>query len=207
MPAPVRRRRRGEQLESALLDAAWDELVDAGFAGLTMESVAARAETGLAVLYRRWPNKQELALAAIEHYGRTRPVEIPDTGTLRGDLYALLTRVSDGRTTFITVVAAAFAGLLADTGLTPAQVRDKLLGERPLWSEQIFRRAHDRGEIDLDRIPPAVLDMPFDLLRHDLLMTLKPLRPERIQTIIDDMFLPLVLSTGDAEGLARTPPL
>lgn len=141
-------------------------------------------------------------LAAIEHYGRTRRVEIPDTGTLRGDLLALLTNVSGARTTFTTVVAAAFAGLLADTGMTPAQVRDKLLSNRPLSSEEIFRRAHDRGEIDLDRIPPAVLAMPFDLLRHDLLMTLNPLRPARIKTIIDDMFLPLARLSAPTDAPA-----
>ena len=45
-----RQRRRGEELETALLAAAWDELVEAGFARLTMESVAARAKTGVAVL-------------------------------------------------------------------------------------------------------------------------------------------------------------
>lgn len=207
MPNPVRHRRRGEQLEHELLEAAWDELVDVGFASLTMESVAARGQTGIAVLYRRWANKDELVLAAIEHYGRTRQVEIPDTGTLRGDLLALLTSVSGARTTFTTVVAAAFAGLLADTGMTPAQVRDKLLSNRPLSSDEIFRHAHERGEIDLDRIPPAVLAMPFDLLRHDLLMTLNPLRPARIKTIIDDMFLPLarlsVPTDAPAPGRAK----
>ena len=51
-PEHTRRRRRGPQLESALLDAAWDELVEVGFASLTMESVAARAQTGIAVLYQ-----------------------------------------------------------------------------------------------------------------------------------------------------------
>jgi len=56
----VRSRRRGEQLESELLDAAWAELVHAGYANLTMESVAARARTGIAVLYRRWANKEQL---------------------------------------------------------------------------------------------------------------------------------------------------
>jgi AcrR family transcriptional regulator len=193
-PEQVRRRRRGQQLESALLDAAWDELVEVGYANLTMESVAARAHTGIAVLYRRWPNKDELVLSAIAHYGRARPVEIPDTGTLRGDLLALLTAFSNARAGFMAVVAAAaFSGLLADTGLTPSQARDKLLGDQRIRSDQIiYQRAHDRGEITLDHIPPAVLAMPFDLVRHDLLMNLKPLRSKRIHSIIDELFLPLL---------------
>jgi AcrR family transcriptional regulator len=193
-PEPIRRRRRGPELESALLDAAWNELVEVGFAGLTMESVAARAQTGVAVLYRRWTNKDQLVLAAIEHYSQAHRVEIPDTGTLRGDLLTLLTSMSNARATFMAVAAAAgFSGLLTSTGLTPAQARVRILGDQRVRGDQIiYRRAHDRGEIDLDRIPPAVLAMPFDLVRHDLLMNLGPVKPERITSIVDEIFLPLV---------------
>ncbi len=195
-PKRIRHRRRGEQLEAALLEAALNELIDVGFSNLTMESVAARAHTGIAVLYRRWANKDELVLAAIQHSRLAHPVATPDTGTLRGDLLALLTAISEARATFTAVAAsAAFSGLLIDTGLTPAQVRDKLLGDQSLWSNQIlYRHAHDRGEIDLDRIPPAVLAMPFELMRHDLLMDLKPLQAARIKSIVDELFLPLVRS-------------
>ena len=187
-----RQRRRGEELEAALLEAAWDELADAGYGRLTMESVAARAKTGVAVLYRRWSNKDDLLLAAIEHYGRIRPVPVPDTGTLRGDILALLVAVNQGRSSFTVVVSAAFAGLLSSTGLTPAEVRAKILADRPPWSHEVFRRAHERGEVDLDTIPRAVLTMPFDLMRHDLLMTLKPVPQDRIAVIVDDLFMPLV---------------
>jgi AcrR family transcriptional regulator len=187
-----RQRRRGEELEAALLEAAWQELVEAGFARLTMESVADRAKTGVAVLYRRWPNKDDLVLAAIRYYGTTHPVDIPDTGSLRGDMIALLSSASSARVSFATIVSAAFSGLLASTGLTPAQVREKVMGERPLWSAEIYRRAQERGEIDLDRIPPVVLTMPFDLMRHDMLMTYEPIPPERVRAIVDELFMPLV---------------
>jgi AcrR family transcriptional regulator len=187
-----RQRRRGEELEAALLQAAWDELAEVGFAKLTMESVAVRAKTGVAVLYRRWPNKDDLVIAAIGHYGKTRPVEVPDTGTLRGDMLGLLRGINDGRNSFAVVVSATFSGLLSSTGLTPAEVRLRLIGDRPIWSHEIFRRAHERGELDLDTVPPAVLTMPFDLMRHDMLMTLKPMGPDRITEIVDDLFLPLV---------------
>ena len=187
-----RQRRRGDELEAALLDAAWEELVEVGFARLTMESVAARARTGVAVLYRRWPGKDALTMAAIAHYGAKHPVGIPDTGSLRGDMLALLGGVNDARYSFTVVVTAAFSGLLTSTGLTPAEVRARLLGDRPMWSDQIYRRAQERGEIDLDKTPAAVLALPFDLMRHDLLMTLKPVPPDRITAIVDDLFLPLV---------------
>jgi AcrR family transcriptional regulator len=199
MSDQIRHRRRGEELESALLDAAWEELASVGFASLTMESVAARAKTGVAVLYRRWPNKGDLVMAAIVHYRRTRRVENPDTGTLRGDLLALLGDFSDGQSGFTAIMAATFAGLQADSGLTPAEVRARIIEEQPVRSSQMYRRAHERGEIDLDRIPEAVLTMPFDLMRHDLLMTLTAIPPERIVSIVDDLFLPLA-------ALYRSPP-
>jgi AcrR family transcriptional regulator len=197
-PGSARRRRRGPELEAALLSAAWAELIDVGYAGLTMESVAARAHTGVAVLYRRWANKDQLAFDAIKHYRAARPVTIRDSGTLRGDLLALLTDMSKSRATFTAVAAgAAFSGLGAEKGMTPAQVRETLLGNRPMGgAEMIYRRAHDRGELDLDSIPSAVLAMPFDLVRHDLLMNLKPLKPARIRSILDELFLPLVLVRG-----------
>lgn len=192
----TRQRRRGEELEAALLEAAWAELVEAGFAKLTMESVAARAKTGVAVLYRRWPNKNELVLAAIGHYGTTHPVDIPDTGSLRGDMIGLLTGFSGTRIAFATVVTAAFSGLLGSAGLTPAQVRERLIADRPLLSDAVFRRAQERGEIDLKSIAPAVLSMPFDLMRHDMLMTYKPIPDERVREIVDDLFMPLIAAAN-----------
>jgi AcrR family transcriptional regulator len=190
-----RQRRRGEELEAALLDAAWAELVTAGFAKMTMESVAARARTGVAVLYRRWSGKDELAIAAIAHYGRMHPFGVPDTGSLRGDMLAFLKGFNDQRSDFTVVVSSAFAGLMASSGLTPAEVRARVLSDRAGSADrpgELYRRAAERGEIDLDTIPDAVLTMPFDLIRGDMLMTLKPIPPERITSIVDDLFMPLV---------------
>ncbi|CAL9399764.1 TetR/AcrR family transcriptional regulator [Streptomyces sp. NPDC057340] len=198
--SPSRRRRRGPELEAALLDTAWDELVEAGYAKLTMESVAQRARTGVAVLYRRWPNKDELTLAALEHYRLTHPVGLPDTGSLRGDLLDALTGMGTARAGYFAIAtAAAFSGLLASTGLTTTQVRDRILGpQRPERVRTLYQRAHDRGEIDLQRIPAAVLALPFDLVRHDLLMDLEALSADRIQSVVDEIFLPLARhhSTG-----------
>ena len=191
---PVRRRRHGSQLESALLDAAWDELVEVGYARLTMGSVATRAHTSEPVLYRRWANKDQLVLASLVHYGNVHPVAVPDTGTLRGDLLAQLTSMSEALAGYFAIVtAAAFSGLLADAGLTPTEGRDLVMEARHVPRVRVvYQRAHDRGEIDLERIPAEVLALPFDLLRHDLLMGLTPLEPERVQSIVDTLFLPLL---------------
>ena len=193
-PASARRRRHGTQLQSDLLEAAWVELVEVGYARLTMGSVAARAGTSEPVLYRRWANKDQLVYAALKHYGDTHPVAMPDTGTLRGDLLAHLTSASETMAGFYPIaMAAALSGMLTALDLTPAEAREQTVTARGLpLVRTIYQRAHDRGEINVERIPPAVLAMPFDLVRHDMLMDLKPLRPERIQTIVDELFLPLV---------------
>lgn len=205
-PAHGPRRRHGEGLESALLDAAWEELVEVGYARLTMGSVAARARTSEPVLYRRWSNKDELVLAAMEHRRAAHPVAEPDTGALRSDLLAQLKASSDALAGFFAIAAAAaFSGLLADSGLTPAQARQKLLAAQRLPRVRVlYQRAHDRGEFDLERIPAAVLELPFDLLRHDMLMQLEPLSPARIQSIVDEIFLPLV--RHHSERKARSVP-
>jgi AcrR family transcriptional regulator len=193
-PERVRRRRHGKQLESALLDAAWAELAEVGYARLTMGSIAVRARTSEAVLYRRWPNKDQLVFSAIEHYRKGNPITVPNTGALRSDLLAQLTVMSEALAGFFAIAAAAaFSGLLADTGLTPSQARDKVMAAQRLPRVRvIYQRAHERGELDLERIPRAVLALPFDLLRHDLLMDLEPLKPARIRSIVDELFLPLV---------------
>src|ERR1700691_156525 len=89
-----RTRRRGPMLEAALLDAAWEELRAVGYTSLTMEAVADRAGTSRAVLYRRWRNRPELVIAAMRRHRPLLSGEIPDTGSLRGDVLALLRRMS-----------------------------------------------------------------------------------------------------------------
>ena len=187
-------RRHGAELESALLTAAWDELVESGYARLTMATIAARAHTSEPVLYRRWANKDQLVLAALEHHRVIHPVAVPDTGNLRDDLIAQLGELSEALAGFYAIAAAAaFSGLMAHTGLTPAQARARITDAQHLPDARvIYQRAHDRGEINLQNIPASVLAMPFDLVRHDMLMDLKPVPAVRIRSIVDELFLPLV---------------
>ncbi len=115
--------------------------------------------------------------------------------------------MGQARAAFFAITAAtAFSGLMAGSGLTPTQVRDRILGEQRLARiRTIYQHAHDRGEIDLHQIHAVVLAMPFDLVRHDLLMDLKPVEPERIHSIVDELFLPLVHQTRGNVGAASKP--
>jgi hypothetical protein len=77
-----------------------------------------------------WANKDDLVLAAIRHYSTTHFADIHDTGSLHGDMIALLGSISSTRVSFIVTIGAVFSGLPASTGLVPAQVREKVLADR-----------------------------------------------------------------------------
>lgn len=185
-------RRRGAELESALLDAAWEELEQSGYGALTYEAVAARAETSKPVLYRRWPTKVDLVLAAMQHAGLFERRPLPDTGSLRGDILAALRDFNVARSGFITVINVYMASINADTGLTPAELRSRLLGGRVDTGRALLERAAARGEIPARDWSESLASLPSDLMRHDLVMTLKRVPDTRLLEIVDDIWLPLV---------------
>ena len=183
-------RRRGEALEHALLDAAWDELQAAGYAGLTMEAVADRAGTSRAVLYRRWRNRPDLVIAAIR---RRRPLlsgEIPDTGSLRGDVLALLHRMSS-RIAEIgpETVYGLLGDYLSDAGLF-ARSQEQVLHISAEVMETILKRAADRGEARAD-VQRRIATLPTDLFRNELFRSRIPPSEGTLAEIVDDVFLPL----------------
>jgi len=185
-------RRRGAQLESALLDAAWDELQAYGYSSLTFDAVAARAGTSKPVLYRRWPSKADLVVAAMHHAGLFARQELPDTGSLRDDVLDGLRAFNAARAGFITAISVYMANIASDTGLSPAELRDRLLEDRADGGALLVRRAVARGEVPDRERSPGLVTMPFDLFRHDLLMTLAPVPERRILEIVDDLWLPLI---------------
>lgn len=186
-------RRRGEELENALLAAAWAELEAVGYSALTYDAVAARAETSKPVLYRRWPAKPDLVLAALRHAGLfadRRP--LPDTGTLRGDAIESLHNFNETRANFVTAISVYMANITADSGISPAEMRDRMLGGRTTGARVLLARAADRGEIPRRDWSDTVMTLPFDLFRHDLILTLKRVPEKRIIEIVDEVWLPLV---------------
>lgn len=185
-------RRRGAELEAALLDAAWNELTERGYTGLTFDAVAERAHTSRPVIYRRWPDRTSLVLAAVRHHYDKDVIEIPDTGSLRDDLYALLRIASDRRVEIVVMLSAQLAGLFTESGLSLSDVRERLLGPRSYWNDVVLANAQRRGEIDLDALPARLLSLPFDLFRHELLMTQTTISDEFIASVVDELFLPLV---------------
>jgi AcrR family transcriptional regulator len=192
-------RRRGEALEHALLDAAWTELQAAGYAGLTMEAVADRAGTSRAVLYRRWRNRPELVLAVIRRHRPLLSGEIPDTGSLRGDVLALLRRMS-ARLADIgpETVYGLLGDYLSDADMF-ARSRDQLLSISAEVMETILKRAADRGEARTG-VENRIATLPTALFRNELFLARIPPSEGTLVEIVDDVFLPLVRPQSGEAG-------
>ncbi|MFT8355744.1 MAG: TetR/AcrR family transcriptional regulator [Bifidobacterium aquikefiri] len=189
-------RRRGQALEAAILDAGWNQLIKGGYTSFTFEAIAERAETGKSVIYRRWPDKEKLLLAVIKRQGFGAPSDIPDMGSLREDLLALL-RTANQRSEraailLSTILSAYFSG---EISLTPERLRTALLGDQSRALTEILRHAVDRGELPTGDIPPRIVRLPTDLLRQEIIMNLNRVPDETIVDIVDTIFLPLVTDT------------
>lgn len=185
-------RRRGRTLENALLDAAWAELIERGYDEFTMEAVAARAGTSRAVLYRRWPGKQDLAMAALAHEVGKEVVVAPDTGSLRGDVIGLLKQANKVRVGLATQVFTQLGGFYRHTGANFAELGAFIRGGPDNSLDAAIQRAVDRGEIQAEQVTDRIARLPVDLFRYELLFTLRPLSDDAIEEIVDTIFLPLL---------------
>ncbi|TWE10347.1 TetR/AcrR family transcriptional regulator [Rudaeicoccus suwonensis] len=185
------RRRRGNELQEALLDAAWAELTERGYDDFTIEAVADRASTSRAVIYRRWSAKPDLVRAALVHYVSRETLGSVDTGSLRGDLLAMLRRANELRAPVVTLIVTQLGAFYREADATLADVRHEMTGSDVVLNE-IFERAVARGEADPAKLTPRVRAVTFDLYRNEVLMTQQPQPEEVLVSIVDEVALPLV---------------
>ncbi|MEV8363494.1 TetR/AcrR family transcriptional regulator [Streptomyces niveus] len=192
-------RRRGAALEDAILGAAADELRTTGYAGMTMDRVARRAGTNKNAIYRRWPTRAALGVAA---YRRSAEAEltVPDTGTLRGDALALLRAAN---TLWSSPRGAVLRDLLSAAGDDPdllTLLREQAGGSGTdgAWLT-LVERAVARGEAAAGAAHPRVASVPMTLLRGEYALRGLPEVPDEVLTeIVDEVFLPLL--RGRATG-------
>lgn len=185
-------RRGGVELENALLDAAWQQLVGEGYAAFTMDAVAARAGTSRAVLYRRWADKHELVRAVVAHITRPDEMPIADTGSLRGDTIAMMKIANRTRLALVAAMTVHLGGYYQETGTSPADLRKTLFPERPHIPRLLLDRAIARGEIQPALVSNRIASIPYSLLQQEFFMTLKPVPSAVIEEIVDTIFLPLL---------------
>ncbi|MFG1645562.1 TetR/AcrR family transcriptional regulator [Amycolatopsis sp. NPDC049252] len=185
-------RRRGAELERAILLAAADELAEAGYPGLTMERVAQRAGTNKNTIYRRWPNRAALGVAAYRHLAEDtrRP---PDTGTLRGDALGLLRAINcDSSSPAARILRGLLAGVSDDPDLL-AQLHEQAGdGGTAAWLT-LLERAVARGEAPPEARHPRVATAALTLLRNEYLTRgLTTVDDDVLVEIVDEVYLPLI---------------
>jgi AcrR family transcriptional regulator len=185
-------RRRDHTRDPEILEAALDVLGETGYDGMTIDMVAARAKAGKATLYRRWPSKAELVIDAVAcmKLGVIDYDNLPDTGTLRGDLVAMIKPPSMRDAERKMKVMAGIVSMLAGNPELAETARQALVEPRAAVNRIFFQRAIDRGEIpadvDLDTlclIGPAMASYRTLILRQ-------PVDRAYLMSIIDKIVLP-----------------
>lgn len=183
-------RRRGDALNSAIFRAVLEELNEVGYARLTMEAVAERAKASKASLYRRWPSRMELVMDAV-YSVLPDPSSPADTGTLRGDLLALMRGTAE---LLAGPAGEALRGLLGDAlsdDARTARLRRHSQGAGRTAMREITRRAVERGEVKAAAVTPRRLEVGQAMLRNHFFFQGLPIPDEIITEITDEVLLPL----------------
>jgi AcrR family transcriptional regulator len=187
----TRPRRRGHALDMAILNATIAEIDLSGYAGLSMERVAERARASKASLYRRWPSKVELVMAAIYDL-LPDPASAADTGSLRGDLLALFRSSAE---MLAGPAGTAIRGLMSDALREPelaAQLRRYTRGRSVAAMQEVVRRALERGELLPGPITARQLEAGLSVMRFHFLTHGPPVPDQVVVEIIDEVVLPLL---------------
>jgi AcrR family transcriptional regulator len=185
-------RKRDHTRDPEILAAAIDVLAETGFDGMTIDMVAARAKAGKATLYRRWPSKADLVLDAVACMKADDivPAAIPDTGTLRGDLIALIKPHSISEGTKKLQVMAGLVTMLSRSPELADAANNAIIEPRAALNRLLMRRAIDRGEISPDADVDTLATLMPAMVAFRLLVQRKPVDPDFLVSLIDGVLLP-----------------
>jgi AcrR family transcriptional regulator len=174
--------RRGEHVRQTVLAAAFDELVANGFDAATVAGVAKRSGVHETTVYRRWATRENLLVAALLERS-AEAIPAPDTGSIRGDLLAILREV------------LAYVGSPAGTGILRAAmlpVDDAYTEARKsFWSHRIdaltpvVTRGIERGELRAETDGRLLLELLVAPIHGRLLLTGEPVGEELAERLVD----------------------
>ena len=204
-PVVAQQKRRGrprsETARQAILDAAIELLLARGLRTVSMDEVAEHAGVSKATIYRWWPTKETLALDALFHEWDTAPPSLPDTGSLRGDLLALVRpwiRRARKRP-YARVVAA----LVEETHTDPEFAKlyhERFVNPRRDPARALLRRAIERDQIPHDTKLEVTLDLLYGALFHRLLHAHAPLSDRFVEDVVDATLAALAAPRAQGEG-------
>jgi AcrR family transcriptional regulator len=196
-----RGRPRSEAARLAILDAAGELLLANGLEAVSMDAVAERAGVSKATIYRWWPGKQTLALEALYHEWDTTRAAAPDTGSLRGDLLALLRpwirRVREqpyGR-----VVASLITEVHTDAEFAK-EYQARFVEPRRAPARRVLERAIERGDLPPGTDVELALDLIYGPLFHRLLHVHAPLTDRFVQSVVDTVLAGLGAASPGPTG-------
>lgn len=174
--------------ESELLAVTLRLLQEHGYERLTVDAVAATARASKATVYRRWPSKGELVLAAFIEGIRQVAVP-PETGSLRGDLLRVGQVICEQTHQHATTIRAVLVEVSRDAALSDA-MQHQFLDQRKAMLELILRQAVERGEISEAAISDELWDLMPGYLIFRSIIPNRPPSPETVRALVDDVMLP-----------------
>jgi AcrR family transcriptional regulator len=196
-PAQTTARRRGAVLERAILDAALDQLSTVGWNGLTMEGVAAGAQTGKAAVYRRWPSKEDLVADALR--AGLPPIDAtPDEGGVREDLLALCLRARDA---MFSRPGFALRSVIHECDTTQAERFHAVIFEGVVeptirMLREVIERGIERGEVRSDAANGYVFDVVPAMMMYRSKMCGCEWQDHEVEDMIDQLMVPLLRPDG-----------
>jgi AcrR family transcriptional regulator len=185
------RRRRGDELDTAIRSAVLALLAEHGPTGVTMEAVAAAAQTSKPVLYRRWPDRGALLRDTLLRIATTA-IPHEDTGSYRSDMLAILrgwAALFTGPES--TALRAAVAAAAHDPELTAAFQQD-VIGWRKTEMAALLARGIERGDVRPDVPVEIARELGQSVLWHRLLVTGDPIDDDLVVQLVDEVLVPFV---------------
>ena len=174
--------------EAELLATTLRQLQEHGYDRLTVEAVAIEARSSKATMYRRWPTKAQLVLAAFIE--GTRITEVPPrTGSLRGDLISIGVSICQQSCEHASTMRAVLNELTHNSALSEA-FQNEFVRQRERVFDEVIAAAIDRGEIDAEAINPDLNDLLAGYLVFRGMIARTPPTEETVHALVDEVLLP-----------------
>ncbi|PXA72771.1 TetR/AcrR family transcriptional regulator [Cryobacterium arcticum] len=202
-------RRRDHTRDPEILAAAIEVLAETGFDGMTIDMVATRAKAGKATLYRRWPSKNELVIDAVAcmKMGDLDVAHLPDTGTLRGDLVAMIKPRSIQEAEKKMQIMAGLMSMLSTAPELADAANNAIAKPRATANRFLMQRAIDRGEISPQCDIETLALVTPSMAAYRTLIERKPVDRDFLISLIDGVLLPaLGLVGGDPAQRGKVQP-
>jgi AcrR family transcriptional regulator len=201
-PDGAGRRGRGRPpspgIDRRILDAALELLASGGYAGFRLDELAKRAGVAKTTILRRWPTKAAVAAAAVEQLA-LQTIDVPASGTLRGDLHALLTSAV---VVFTNGHGAFVPRLIRESGHHPeiADLLQTVIHTRRLAYRRALNRAIARHELDPGIDQELVIDLLVGPMWTRLLITREPITKPFVDDIVDAVIRAFPPPSGPASA-------